>query len=403
MQIAGTPMSLETQHPTHLAWGAAAIITGLLLLLYLYRQRTYILYWTGGWASLACSLGLADGVAGFGRWADFCLGAAHLFGITSALLFLAAADAYQANPRLRRAHTAVLLPLTIWFLLAPLALGPRAVVAPGYLLTAVALSCAGLAHLVIVRQARLLGAAMVATMLLTGSGAHVWLAFNPPSLSPHAAPDGFLLQLALYLITALGMQLMTFEDMTNELRQANARLQRAQADMRQMVITDPLTGCRNRRFFDEIIAHELNLHRRYGTPVSVMFVDLDNFKAVNDTLGHAAGDRALRQVAEFLARKTRDADYVFRWGGDEFLLLLSCREDEALRRGAELQEEFAVTANSAGLPPGVGLSIGCAEVSLFADTVVDALTLADERMYRNKKRMQVADSPVPPTAAVAPG
>jgi diguanylate cyclase (GGDEF)-like protein len=100
------------------------------------------------------------------------------------------------------------------------------------------------------------------------------------------------------------------------------------------VVTDALTGCRNRRFFDEIIAHELNLHRRYGTPLSLLFVDIDHFKAINDTLGHAAGDKVLREVASYLVRKTRDADYVFRWGGDEFLLLVSCREEEAQRRGS---------------------------------------------------------------------
>ena len=96
-----------------------------------------------------------------------------------------------------------------------------------------------------------------------------------------------------------------------------------------MVITDPLTGCRNRRFFDEIIGRELQRHRRYGIPMSLLFVDVDRFKAINDTLGHDAGDRVLREVAAFLLSNIREADYVFRWGGDEFLVLLSCEEDEA--------------------------------------------------------------------------
>ena len=83
------------------------------------------------------------------------------------------------------------------------------------------------------------------------------------------------------------MQLMTFEDMTCELRRANSRLESAQTELRQLVVTDALTGCRNRRFFDEVIARELNGHRRYGTPLSLLFVDIDQFKTINDTLGHA--------------------------------------------------------------------------------------------------------------------
>jgi diguanylate cyclase (GGDEF)-like protein len=187
------------------------------------------------------------------------------------------------------------------------------------------------------------------------------------------------------------MQLMTFEDMTLELKSANARLESAQIELRQMVVTDALTGLRNRRFFDEVIDHELNLHRRYGTPLSVLFLDIDKFKSINDTLGHAAGDRTLREVATFLQRKIRDADYVFRWGGDEFLLLLSCREDEALRRGLDLQNEFRATA-AATLAKDVRLSFGCAEVSPLAESANDALKLADERMYANKRAVLVADA-----------
>jgi diguanylate cyclase (GGDEF)-like protein len=112
---------------------------------------------------------------------------------------------------------------------------------------------------------------------------------------------------------------------------------------------------------------------------------------VNDTQGHAAGDRVLRDVAGFLIRKVRDADYVFRWGGDEFLLMLSCREDEAQRRGLNLQLEFVSSPVAVGLPSGVGLSFGCAEVSQFADSVQDALKLADERMYQNKRGVKLKD------------
>ena len=102
------------------------------------------------------------------------------------------------------------------------------------------------------------------------------------------------MSLALYLVTALGMQLMTFEDMTYELRLTNRRLESAQGELRQLVTTDALTGCRNRRFFDEVIGREMQRHRRYDIPLSLVFIDIDRFKAINDTLGHEAGDRVLR-------------------------------------------------------------------------------------------------------------
>ena len=147
----------------------------------------------------------------------------------------------------------------------------------------------------ILRQSRLLGAAVVGAALLIAAATNVWMMLSPAARGGPAVSDAFFLGLALYLVTALGMQLMTFEDMTLELKSANANLESAQIELRQMVVTDALTGLRNRRFFDEVIGRELSLHRRYGTPLSVLFLDIDRFKAINDTLGHAAGDRTLQR------------------------------------------------------------------------------------------------------------
>jgi GGDEF domain-containing protein len=78
---------------------------------------------------------------------------------------------------------------------------------------------------------------------------------------------------------------------------------------------------------------------------------------------------------------------VFRWGGDEFLILISCGEQEALRRGSALQQAFAISPEVADLPPGVGLSIGCVEVPVDTADVMRHVRLADERMYENKRAM----------------
>jgi diguanylate cyclase (GGDEF)-like protein len=153
-----------------------------------------------------------------------------------------------------------------------------------------------------------------------------------------------------------------------------------------MVVTDPLTGTHNRRFFDEVIGRELQRHQRYRMPLSVVFVDIDRFKAINDTLGHETGDRVLREVALFLLRNIREADYIFRWGGDEFVVLISCTEDEALRRARDLQHAFATAPQTAHLPQGVALSVGVVEVPADVDDIMPLIQAADERMYANKRR-----------------
>lgn len=373
--------------PRLLSGIAALIVTGLLLLLYFYRRRLYILYWIAGWLITAASTFLTAFAYPNQMLGWFAYGVSQFLGIIAALVFVISADAYRTRPQLQRGHALVLLPIFIWFALAPLALGPGAVFAPGHLLIAGGLAAAGLAHLALVRQTRMLGAAVVGTMLLAGAVANVWLALIARQPDSLAVTRIAFLSLALNMVMALGMQLMTFEDMTYELRTTNRRLESAQWELRQMVTTDALTGCRNRRFFDQVINREVQRHRRYRIPLSMVFVDVDRFKAINDTLGHEAGDRVLQQVAAFLVRNVREADYVFRWGGDEFLVLISCTQQEAARKGRDLQEAFAATETQA-LPPGVGLSIGCAEVPNDASDVMALVKIADERMYENKREVR---------------
>jgi diguanylate cyclase len=114
-------------------------------------------------------------------------------------------------------------------------------------------------------------------------------------------------------------------------------------------------------------------------------VDVDRFKAINDTHGHEAGDQVLQAVAGFLMKNVREADFVFRWGGDEFLILLSCREAEARCRAAALQSSFAKSAAAAGLPRGVGLSIGITEVPDDTTDIMRYVKIADEKMYADKR------------------
>ena len=371
----------------NLASGAAAIITCLLLLLHLYRRSSYILYWTAGWACLALSLGLDSSGRGAGTFNALRAAGSQFLMVAVGLCFLTAANAYRRDSRVPRVGAPLVVAVAAWFVLAAVAWGSPVVFVSGYALTAISLAIAALAHATILLgvRVRMLGVAVVGAALTVAAAVNVWMMLSSAARGGPALSDAFFVELALYLVVALGMQLMTVEDMTEELTSANSQLKAAQIELRQMVVTDSLTGLHNRRFFEEIIAHELNLHRRYGTPLSLVFLDVDRFKSINDTIGHAAGDNTLRDVASFLTRHVRNADYVFRWGGDEFLILLSCREEEANRKGWELQSEFSRSSTVAALPEGVGLSFGCAEVSALAESATEALHLADERMYADKR------------------
>jgi diguanylate cyclase (GGDEF)-like protein len=383
LQVVG-PLSADVDTRT-LGGIGTLLVAGLLCLLYVYRRRTYILCWVSGWAITGLSMLLAArdfkpeklGLAAYGM--------SQFLAIVGALGFVLAADAYRAPLRLVRAYALVLLPLFLWFSLAPMALPTPAAFGPGHLLIAGALAAAGIGHLSLSRRSRLLGAAVVGTTLLALAVSHVWLLVVATG-SAEALRRLTFVDLSLYLVAALGMQLMAFEDMTYELRMTNTHLAAAQDELRQLVTTDTLTGCRNRRYFDEVIGREVQRHRRYNIPLSVVFIDVDRFKTINDTLGHEEGDRVLRRVAAFLIRNVREVDYVFRWGGDEFLILMSCREEEAIRKATDLQAAFEGSTESQGLPNGVGLSVGCEEVRADATDIMVVVKAADERMYQDKKR-----------------
>lgn len=371
-------------NPHVFAGTTAIVIASLLFLLYFYRRRRFILYWIAGWVLLAVSMFLALPIP-LQKLRSMAIGMSQFVALIGSLTFVVAADAYRHQPHLHRAYALVLLPVAIWFSLAPAALPLWSVFAPGHVLIAGALAAAGAAHLMLLRQSRLLGALIVGITLFALAGMNIWMAAALGGPDEGGTKSFFTISV-VFLVAALGMQLMTFEDMTEELQRTNRRLEAAQSDLRELVITDPLTGCRNRRFFDEIIGRELQRHSRYRSPLSIVFIDIDRFKAINDTLGHETGDRVLRDVAGFLLRHIREADYVFRWGGDEFLVLVTCTEAEALKRAMELQAAFAASPELEELPAGVALSVGAVEVPLDVADVLPLIQAADERMYANKKR-----------------
>jgi len=372
-------------NPHLLAGTTAFVVAFVLLLVYFYRRRIFIAWWMTAWLLLGLSMFGASHPFQTKQLNGLVYGISQFLGVLSALAFVVAVDAYRQRPRFRRSHSWVLMAVAIYFVFTPVALGSESVRALGHVAIAGGMLTAGAAHLLLLRQARMLGAMIIGAALLALGVFNLWLAAIATGPHPANVTRVLIPMTVVFLVGALGQQLLAFEDMTFELQRTNRRLEKAQNELHLMVITDPLTGTRNRRFFDEVIGRELNRHRRYRTPLSIVFIDIDHFKEVNDTLGHETGDRVLKEVAAFLVKHIREADYVFRWGGDEFLALITCSEKEALRRARDLQDAFAKSKYVTDLPPGVGLSIGCVEVPVDTEDIMPLVQTADERMYADKK------------------
>ena len=149
---------------------------------------------------------------------------------------------------------------------------------------------------------------------------------------------------------------------------------------REQALTDTLTRLPNRRAFELALTRELSRAERYGTPFSLVLVDLDRFKQINDTLGHDHGDEVLRRVARFLVEGVRREDVVARWGGEEFALLLpSTRASDALRLAERLRQALE------DLDLGVTASFGVAEY-LPGESEEALFRRADQALYRAKER-----------------
>ncbi|MCC7125882.1 MAG: diguanylate cyclase [Acidobacteria bacterium] len=167
-------------------------------------------------------------------------------------------------------------------------------------------------------------------------------------------------------------------------------------------LTDPLTGLPNTRFMFLHLSRELARAERMKTEVALLVMDLDNFKEINDTYGHNAGDRALREVARVLRAGIRPYDICIRYAGDEFVVVLAgCGLEEAERKRMELQRavEELVFEPRPGRRLRMGMSAGAAIFPRDGDGYEAIMATADSRMYRDKTRRKQAD----PLQTVATG
>jgi diguanylate cyclase (GGDEF)-like protein len=161
-------------------------------------------------------------------------------------------------------------------------------------------------------------------------------------------------------------------------------LRRALEHERDLARTDPLTGVANARQFYEIADLELSRAQRYGRALSLAYLDIDDFKLVNDDLGHNAGDELLRQVASCLRRGTRSLDTVARLGGDEFVVLFPETESESARTVLERVRGDLVRTTKASHPQAT-FSIGAVTFLELPGSVGSLIRTADGFMYEVKR------------------
>ncbi len=158
--------------------------------------------------------------------------------------------------------------------------------------------------------------------------------------------------------------------------------------VRQLTITDDLTGLYNSRHLQHLCEYEMERAIRYQNELSLVFLDLDFFKQVNDSYGHLTGSRLLKEFAELINKNIRKVDYAARYGGDEFVFLLpSTSREGALGMAKHLQKELSKTSfrSDCGEPIKVTVSMGIATYPTNAKTLNDLVRRADEAMYEVKR------------------
>ncbi len=178
-----------------------------------------------------------------------------------------------------------------------------------------------------------------------------------------------------------------FDEMTQALQDRDVELKQVLGKLSDQATTDPLTGLYNRRYLMDFLHRELERARRGATPVAAILLDLDHFKRINDTFGHAAGDLVLTEIAGLLKRHIRGSDIVCRHGGEEFVLVLPGASLEGARQRAENIRNLVKSFDLKYHDQPLGTITASLGVALFPDHAAEGESLlhaADEALYDAK-------------------
>jgi diguanylate cyclase (GGDEF)-like protein len=196
--------------------------------------------------------------------------------------------------------------------------------------------------------------------------------------------DGLLYSFSR-ILAPIEQQVTALDRYTTRLQNAYHDLESTNSRLKEFSFKDEVTGLYNRRFFSIRLEEEVSRYRRFNHPVSVVLLDLDGFKAVNDELGHVAGDETLRGVAEILLRHSRGINVICRYGGDEFAVLLV----ETSKAGARLYADrirYVLPSFNFSHRRRVTASFGIASLPEdVAPTADDLVQAADAALYAAKR------------------
>ena len=181
------------------------------------------------------------------------------------------------------------------------------------------------------------------------------------------------------------------EDMGRELSRTRNHLN----ELEQLVDVDCLAPIPNRRAFMRRLNWAISIHERYSYPICVLYFDMNNLKEINDILGHAAGDTAIRHIANILSSTTRESDFIARIGGDEFALILFHSDYENACKRAKAIVDKIETSPLRWNGKDIKTSTACGVYSIKkGDTSESALSAADTAMYIDKKRIKTRQEQV---------
>lgn len=175
-------------------------------------------------------------------------------------------------------------------------------------------------------------------------------------------------------------------DANQQLEKRLVEIENLQTQLREQAVRDYLTDLFNRRYLEETLVREIALAKRESNPLSIVIMDIDDFKAVNDSFGHPAGDFVLKELGRLLKKRSRSSDIACRHGGDEFVVVMpKASADNAFKRADEWRNTFAQKKFAFdGKVYRITLSIGIATFPLHASSPKGIFQAADQALYRSK-------------------